>query len=218
MNIRPSIFYNTCFLLFLTGFSAWLAADNTLTNADIRKLLTDAMPGKANFIQHKFIDILPKPLVSEGYYYLETSRANSDTETNASRNNNTAAEETALHWVTEKPIANQIIFTQSGIYQSQDKQLLSSQQNNEATQFVGRILTALLTADLNTLNRYFKVTVLSNNLSAWQLQLQPMDPAMLTVIQSIQLQGGKFLEEIQIQEKGNNRTEIFLTPRPAPLS
>lgn len=73
----------------------------------------------------------------------------------------------------------------------------------------GRVFDALLRADLATLRTLF-VVVPQGSAARWQAELKPRNPQVAAFVTRLAMKGGRFVEEIELEEANGDRTEIRL--------
>jgi len=72
---------------------------------------------------------------------------------------------------------------------------------------VGRVLRALLGADLGALQEYFDVVV-DGDEGRWEITLKPRQAQLAQFLSGMQLSGTRFVEAIVISEAGGDTTQI----------
>ena len=133
------------------------------------------------FTQTKYIEGLPRPMVSRGQISLTKDR---------------------LEWVTQEPVLNRIIVTREGVYEAAGQDALPI----EGSETVGQLLLALLNQDYDYLQRFFSIEPL--NIQC--LQLTPDREPLSSLYRIIEACGTTRLETVELVEAQGNRTAIQL--------
>ncbi len=179
-----------------------VATAPTPTLEQIASQLQSKPVQQGRFEQRKYLSILPKPLLSNGYFLFQSH--------DQSLNDN----HRQLVWQIESPLSSRLTFSKQGILQEQNGQqqwLARGDQPGVAT--LGDVMTALLTNDWIHLQRYFGIQVLpDSNPHTWQLQLRPREAPLAKMIERIEMSGDDQLRHIILWEAGDNRTEIDFLP------
>lgn len=140
---------------------------------------------QGNFTQEKHLAFLQEPFVSSGEFSIDRTEG--------------------LHWQVIEPLASLMVVDDS-------KVLLDGRPVNDhgIGQLMGLIMFGLMENRLDTVADYFAITgeVSANH---WRLSLQPLSPRLKSVLQHIELHGDKYLREIEIFERDDNRTVILLS-------
>lgn len=145
------------------------------------------------FVQRKYLSILPSPLQSRGNFAFHP--------------------DSGLVWETQQPLQSKLTFSAQGISQEQHgQQTWLARADQPGVAVIGQILTAMLTRDWETLTNYFSIEVVADSSAAqWHLLLTPTQAALSTVIQRIALSGDQHLRQMILFEQNNDRTEIDFT-------
>lgn len=145
------------------------------------------------FVQRKYLSILPSPLQSRGNFAFHP--------------------DSGLVWETQQPLQSKLTFSAQGISQEQHgQQTWLARADQPGVAVIGQILTAMLTRDWETLTNYFSIEVVADSSAAqWHLLLTPTQATLSTVIQRIALSGDQHLRQMILFEQNNDRTEIDFT-------
>ena len=146
----------------------------------------------AHFVERRYVHFLKAPLIDSGILVL----------TAPSR-----LEKKTLEPAPEEMVIDGDTLT---IAREGQKQTLSLSAYPQLAAFIEGI-RATLTGDGASLQRIYQVE-LRGEISAWQLQLQPRDPAMQAVVRSIAISGtGNVIDRIQTIEHDGDRTDMRIT-------
>lgn len=147
---------------------------------------------KGSFEQHKYIHILPQPLISKGVFQLD--------------------KENGLVWEINEPVASRIVFDNSGIHQSKNGQSVWEVSNRRpGVAIIGQLMKAALSYDWALLEKYFAIEgSIDEQVSQrqWALILTPKENTLQQSIKHISLAGGQQLTQLILFEINNDRTEI----------
>ena len=147
---------------------------------------------KGRFEQHKYIHILPQPLISKGVFQLD--------------------KKTGLVWQITEPIASRIVFDSTGIHQSKNGQAVWEVSNKRpGVAIIGQLMQAALSYDWALLENHFAINgSIDEQVSQrqWALTLTPKADTLQQAIKHISLTGGQQLTQVILFEVNNDRTEI----------
>lgn len=153
---------------------------------DLRKQLAEPAVVKGPFIQEKHLRALPQPLLSKGQFVL--------------------ARDLGLLWLLQTPIkqdyrldAQGIARRDAGGWQRLPGKSAGAEQN--------RLFFAVLQGDSSGLQRDFELN-LQGDARHWQLRLTPRSLLLKQVFQHIDIDGGRFVERIQMLETQGDRTVL----------
>ena len=140
------------------------------------------------FVQHKFIKVLPRPLISRGKFSFSGDEG--------------------LDWLTQQPIQSRLMFDDKGIRQEMDgKMLWQIEAEQPAVAMITRVIVSVLALDWQTLDDYFIISG-SYNDNQWQIELVPKEQVLLQIIESLAVSGDQHLEKMVLFEANEDRTEI----------
>lgn len=115
-----------------------------------------------------------------------------------------------LLWQQKVPFAMRLVLKKESLLQqteNQAPQVITAQSNPQMFQF-NHLLTALLTADKNTLNTNFKMTFTSLGNEIWQINLIPITTPLDKLFSTITINGGQFIEKVTLNDKQGDTTLI----------
>lgn len=169
-----------------------LAAHADDIAASVRTRLAGAPVVRGEFEQTKTIAGFRKPLVSHGDFLV--------------------ARDQGVIWETRTPFAGTLKLTRKEIVStSGDQQTLHlSTRDQPQLQAVNALLFAVLAGEVAPLEKDFTVTGSLRGAQAWQLALEPKNPAYARAFTRIALEGDRFVRKVEITEQSGDRTEIRL--------
>jgi len=171
--------------------SASLPANNTALLAELsaRSKAIESLQG--HFVQQKHIAVLPVPLNSTGKFAFEQGKG--------------------VDWETLTPVRNAVHLTPKGISFEDESGKAQHQAAQQAgVEVVAKIFMGVITGELDGLNNYFSMVV-SGSGKQWKLLLTPRSENLAAYIQSIELQGSEFTEQLDIAETNGDKTHIAFT-------
>ena len=146
---------------------------------------------QGQFVQQKHIAVLPMPLNSTGKFSFEQGKG--------------------VDWETLTPVRNAVHLTPKGISFEDDKGKSQHPATQQAgVEVVAKIFMGVITGELDDLNNYFSV-VASGSEQQWKLLLTPRSANLAAYIQTIELHGGEFTEQLDIAETNGDKTHIAIT-------
>jgi outer membrane lipoprotein-sorting protein len=184
---------------------ALLLALGTLSTAataawDLQNLmqnLSQAKPGRATFVEKKFIAVLDRPVESSGeLLYLPPDR---------------------LEKRTLKPRPESMVISGSELVveRGRQKHRLQLQSYPELTVFIDSI-RGTLAGDLKTLERSYQVS-LEGRETQWMLLLVPLDEKMKAVVQRIRIAGAADeVRSVEIFQADGDRSMMTIEKVPGP--
>lgn len=177
-------------LLLIASLLTSLANASTATLDDITDRIDISEQLHGEFVQLKYLSILPNPLRSSGNFSFGSN--------------------SGLMWETIKPLHSRLTFSSEGISQEQDgQQVWLAQSDQPGVAVIGKIMAAIFTNDWQTLKDFFSITVKPDtNAQQWQLELVPNQATLASVMERIELTGDRQLQRITLYEHGGDRTEI----------
>lgn len=154
----------------------------------------------ADFLQTKTLQALKRPLRTSGRLVF--------------------ARGLGILWLVEKPYQASYALSAESVTEigPDGSRKVRAAREVPALAQVGRVFQAIFQGEVGALEAYFEVTV-SGNAEAWQVDLTPK-PALARFLKGINASGGRFLDHIEVEETGGDRTHIeFRDSRlDAPLS
>ena len=153
---------------------------------DLRKQLSEPEAIKGEFIQEKHLRALPQPLVSKGRFVL--------------------ARDHGLLWLLQTPLQQDYRLNAKGIarrdasgWQTLPARTAGSEQN--------KLFFAVLQGDSSGLQRDFELQ-LQGDAQHWQLRLLPKSLLIKQIFNQIDIDGGRYVERIQLQETQGDSTVL----------
>lgn len=166
---------------------------SALTLDDLQQRFTEQPVVRAHFAQTRTIKDLPQPLRSQG--------------------NMLIARDQGLLWDQTSPFPMQLLLDDKRMVQvinGQPPQTITAGNNPQMFQF-NHLLRALFQADRKVLEENFRVAFADLGEGHWTLRLTPITTPLDKIFASIDLAGKTYLENIQLNDKQGDRTEITLS-------
>jgi outer membrane lipoprotein-sorting protein len=185
-------------ILFLAAAINVGAAEPVITvNARLAKVAVL----RGQFEQEKHLQGFRNPLVSKGDFLLARDRG--------------------VVWNTRSPFASTLVLTKDRLLTRQadgsSKTLGGQGGASPAVGTANALLMALLSGDVATLSRQFRLQESSTPDGGWRLQLAPKQGALKKIFKLIELQGDQHVRSVRLEEVRGDRTDIrFLQLRDAP--
>ncbi|MEG3127983.1 outer membrane lipoprotein carrier protein LolA [Pantoea cypripedii] len=148
---------------------------------------------RANFVQVRTIAGMAQPLVSRGQLLI--------------------AQQQGLWWQQNTPFPMTLLLDDRRMVQSisgQPPQVITADSNPQMFQF-NHLLRALFQADEKVLRENFTLEFQAQGKDNWQLGLLPKAAPLNKIFNRIDLQGGAFLQQIRLDDKQGDKTEITLS-------
>lgn len=144
---------------------------------------------RAEFVQHKSIAALKRPVVTSGR--LVFSR------------------EHGVLWRIERPYAIAYVLREDNVIEmtADGTRRKRSARDVPGLVQVNRVFRALLRADAAVLQEYFAVSARGDE-ARWELQLAPRQAQLAQTLRHVRVQGGRFIESIHLDEAGGDATRI----------
>ena len=177
------------------GLSA-LCTAYALDLAELSALLSQDQLVCGRFIQEKTLSGFPKPMRTEGRFYLDLNRG--------------------IVWVTEKPFANTIIFSDSGLRsKSQYAKSHLSAQEIPYLKTVNELILGMLAGQTARLQADFEIK-LTGNTDHWAMHLtaRPNSPVG-ALFESMGIEGRDRAETIRLNSTRKELTLIQLSEQQA---
>ncbi|PSS56733.1 outer membrane lipoprotein carrier protein LolA [Pseudomonas sp. BBP2017] len=171
---------------------AALMLTHTLAQAfgldDLSTQLAESAVVKGPFIQEKHLRALPQPLVSKGQFVL--------------------ARDHGLLWLLHTPLKQDYRLDAQGIARRDAGgwQMLPGNSAGAGAE-QNRLFFAVLQGDSSGLQRDFELS-LQGDAQHWQLRLTPRSLLLKQVFQQIDIDGGRFVERIQMLETQGDSTVL----------
>lgn len=167
-----------------------LLASGTLAQAfgldDLSKQLGEPAVIKGSFIQEKHLRALPQPLVSKGQFVL--------------------ARDHGLLWLLQTPLKQDYRLNAQGIAR-RDPSGWQMLPGKSAGAEQNRLFFAVLQGDSSGLQRDFELS-LQGDAKHWQLRLTPRSLLLQQVFSQIDIDGGQYVERIQLLETQGDSTVL----------
>ena len=182
VKLRQLLFYcllavsQTSLALEVTALTQHLSTDSALSG---------------QFVQERFIEGFPKPIVSKGVFTFAPTRG--------------------LLWDTQSPFANRIIILNDKLIAQNEfeTQQISSSEAPQLTVF-NALAIALFSGNLTFLQSQFQIST-SGTLSAWLMTLKPLKAPLNTIFQKIELQGSRYPKKINLWLTQGELTRVTLS-------
>ena len=177
------------------GLSA-LCTAYALDLAELSELLSQDRLVSGHFIQEKTLSGFPKPMRTEGSFYLDLDRG--------------------IVWVTEKPFANTIIFSEDGLRsKSQYATSRLSSQEIPYLKTVNELILGMLAGQTARLQADFEIK-LSGNSDHWTMHLTPRQNSPVgALFNSMEIEGRDHPETIRLKSTRKELTLIQLSEQQA---
>ncbi|HAT1617193.1 TPA: outer membrane lipoprotein carrier protein LolA [Raoultella ornithinolytica] len=166
---------------------------SALTLDDLQQRLTEQPVIRAHFDQTRTIKDLPQPLRSQGQMLI--------------------ARDQGLLWDQTAPFPMQLLLDDKRMVQAiggQPPQTITAENNPQMFQF-NHLLRALFQADRQVLEQNFRVEFTDTGEGRWTLRLTPKITPLDKIFATIDLAGQRNLENIQLNDKQGDRTDIVLS-------
>ena len=166
---------------------------SALTLDDLQQRLTEQPVIRAHFDQTRTIKDLPQPLRSQGQMLI--------------------ASDQGLLWDQTAPFPMQLLLDDKRMVQAiggQPPQTITAENNPQMFQF-NHLLRALFQADRQVLEQNFRVEFADTGEGRWTLRLTPKTTPLDKIFATIDLAGQRNLENIQLNDKQGDRTDIVLS-------
>lgn len=151
---------------------------------------------RGEFEQTKQVAGFKQPLVSRGGFVIARQRG--------------------LIWRTDAPFDSVLVV--------QPRRLLSISAGEEQTldavrepglKAFNELLIGLLSGDLAALQEQFEVVFAQRQARHWSLRLQPREAALARFVQTLELEGGDFVERVHLAESGGDTSHIRFSAQQA---
>lgn len=176
--------------LIILLLAPWVHA---MTLDDLQQQFTRQPVIRAHFEQTRAIKDMPQPLRSQGEMVIARDRG--------------------LLWDQKSPFPMLLMLTDTRMVQvvnGQTPQVITADNNPQMFQF-NHLLRGLFQADRQVLEQNFQLRFTDRGQGRWTLSLVPITTPLDKVFASIDLGGGTYLEQIQLNDKQGDRTDITLS-------
>ncbi|ERK07042.1 putative transmembrane protein [Pantoea sp. AS-PWVM4] len=177
----------------LTLLLLWNVAAHAVTLDQLQQRFASQPVIRANFVQVRTIAGMAQPLVSRGQLLI--------------------AQQQGLWWQQNTPFPMTLILDDKRMVQSmsgQPPQVITAESNPQMFQF-NHLLRALFQADEKVLKENFTLDFQDKGNENWQLGLTPKAAPLNKIFNRIELQGGAYLNRIQLDDKQGDKTDITLS-------
>ncbi|MFT4273477.1 MAG: outer membrane lipoprotein carrier protein LolA [Pantoea sp.] len=177
----------------LTLLLLWNVAAQAVTLEQLQQRFASQPVIRANFVQVRTIAGMAQPLVSRGQLLI--------------------AQQQGLWWQQNTPFPMTLILDDKRMVQSmsgQPPQVITAESNPQMFQF-NHLLRALFQADEKVLKENFTLDFQDKGNENWQLGLTPKAAPLNKIFNRIELQGGAYLNRIQLDDKQGDKTDITLS-------
>ena len=179
--------------VMLTGLLLWASAASAVTLDQLQQRFASQPVLRADFTQTRNIAGMRQPLVSHGQMLI--------------------ARQQGLWWHQQTPFVMTLLLDDKRMVQSlsgQPPQVITADSNPQMFQF-NHLLRALFQADQKVLEQNFRVEFADTGEGRWTLRLTPKTTPLDKIFATIDLAGQRYLENIQLNDKQGDRTDIVLS-------
>ena len=158
--------------------------------AQVRQRVLDAPVVRGQFTQRKTVQGFKQPLQSSGDFVVARGKG--------------------IAWQVRQPFASTLIVKPDSLLSRAADGSVAMQmkaQDEPVLRTINAMLFAVMAADLAQLSQYFEVTG-QVQASGWKLHLVPRDPMLAQWLQSVDLRGQQFVQEVLLQEARGDRSQI----------
>lgn len=160
--------------------------------AQVRQRVQDAPVVRGQFTQRKTVQGFKQPLQSAGDFVVARGKG--------------------IAWQVHQPFASSLIVKPDSLLSRAADGSVAMQmkaQDEPVLRTINAMLFAVMAADLAQLSQYFEVSGQVQG-SSWKLHLVPRDAMLAQWLQSVDLSGQQFVQEVQLQEARGDRSQIFI--------
>ena len=158
--------------------------------AQVRQRVLDAPVVRGQFTQRKTVQGFKQPLQSSGDFVVARGKG--------------------IAWQVRQPFASTLIVKPDSLLSRAADGSVAMQmkaQDEPVLRTINAMLFAVMAADLAQLSQYFEVTG-QVQAAGWKLHLVPRDPMLAQWLQSVDLRGQQFVQEVLLQEARGDRSQI----------
>lgn len=145
---------------------------------------------RGQFVQQKFLRSLPQPLTSRGDFTLAAGRG--------------------LLWLLRTPIAQDLRINADGISRRDESGKWQALPQHTGAGRENRLFLSVLAGDTRGLQENFELA-LTGKADDWQLVLTPRSALLRQIFDSIQINGGKLVDRIELRETQGDRSVLQMT-------
>lgn len=179
-------------LLFI-ALLLWNSAASAVTLEQLQQRFASQPVIRADFTQTREIAGMAQPLKSRGEMLI--------------------AQRQGLWWHQSAPFAMTLLLDDKRMVQTlngQPPQVVTAEANPQMFQF-NHLLSALFKADERVLRDSFVIDFKEKGDAQWTLSLTPKAAPLNKIFKRIDLAGGEFLEQIELNDSQGDRTHIALS-------
>ena len=177
-------------------FAASLAAQaGDIGVAQLFEQLAKQKPGRTAYVERKYLSLLDKPVESRGEL--------------------TFVPPDRLEKRTVSPRPERVVVDRERItLERAGKTYTMGLHDNPAVAVLVESIRATLAGDLNALTRTYSAAV-SGDEARWKLTLRPLDPAISTLVERVEIGGGGgMVKTVEIFQVDGDRSVMTLQPGP----
>lgn len=166
--------------------------------ASVSRMLIVAPVVRGEFVQTKTLKGFQNPLVSRGSFLVARQRG--------------------VLWLTRDPFVSTLVLTRDRLLSIQSDGVLATRidaQSQPGLRAVNQLLFALISADLGTLSRQFRIENTPRPTGGWSLKLTPVDALLGQWIGSVILEGDRFVRVARFTEPQGDSSEIVFSEQTA---
>lgn len=176
------------FLLLALTALPWTARAFDLNDLQAQLRATPVVRG--HFVQQKFLRSLPQPLTSRGDFTLAAGKG--------------------LLWLLRTPIAQDLRINANGISRRDESGAWQALPQQTGSGRENRLFLSVLAGDTRGLQENFDLA-LTGQADAWQLLLTPRSALLRQIFDTIQIDGGKLVDRIELRETQGDRSVLQMT-------
>lgn len=176
------------FLLLALTALPWTARAFDLNDLQAQLRATPVVRG--HFVQQKFLRSLPQPLTSRGDFTLAAGKG--------------------LLWLLRTPIAQDLRINANGISRRDESGAWQALPQQTGSGRENRLFLSVLAGDTSGLQENFDLA-LTGQADAWQLLLTPRSALLRQIFDTIQINGGKLVDRIELRETQGDRSVLQMT-------
>ncbi|EXU74584.1 outer membrane lipoprotein carrier protein LolA [Erwinia papayae] len=176
----------------LSGLLMCSAAVQAVTLEELQQRFASQTQVRADYTQLRSIKGMSQPLKSDGSMLI--------------------AQQKGLWWHQARPFPMTLVLDDRRMVQvmnNQPPQIITADSNPQMFQF-SHLLRALFRADRAVLEQNFRLDFHSVDQQKWRLVLTPKTSPLDKLFNTITLQGAEYLEQIQLNDRQGDNTEIVL--------
>lgn len=165
----------------LMAAPSWAAPPTLL--AQVRQRLDDVAVLRGDFEQRKTLKGFKNPLVSRGDFLVARGRG--------------------VLWRTREPFASTLVVTRDRLVARQADGTVGTQidaRTEPGVRAVNEMLFALMSADMEVLDKRFDIDGRLSGKAAWQLSLKPREASLAQWVTRIELDGDHVVRQVRMTE------------------